>query len=162
MPNFIVANWIILTVRISNRGFNSNVSTKTQIFLGRVTTGRVRCGTDGVCDVVRCRSGGLSTDGDAADAGGLDARHGERWRCSSERAHGRRRRGTARWHCGHSRRRYSARTKYSVRSGRGVWPGAPLAIWSGTEREAAAGGGRQRARAPGIRLWQGGGAAPGS
>lgn len=38
--------------------------------------GRVRCGGDVVCDVVRCRSGGLSTDGDAADAGGLDARHG--------------------------------------------------------------------------------------
>lgn len=56
---------------------------------------------------------------------------------------------------------HSARSKYGLRSGHGVRPGAPLAIWSGTEREAGGGGGRRaRARAPGIRLWQGGGAGP--
>ena len=86
--------------------------------------GRVRCGGDVVCDVVRCRSGGLSTDGDAADAGGLDARHGV-----ALAAQGRRMAGGCS-HCraaalhgtaGHSRGAgYSARTKYTVRSGRGV------------------------------------------
>lgn len=78
MPNFIVANWIILSVRISNRGFNNNVSTKTHNIppesgvTGRRMWRRRRVWCGDWWDVF----GTLSTDGDAADAGGLDARHG--------------------------------------------------------------------------------------
>lgn len=100
----------------------------------------------------------LSTDGDASDAGRLDARHVvalELMRLGP--AHGRRRGATAArqargLHAGTQRNTrdavYSARTrtKYGVRSVHGVRPSAPLAIWSGTERDAAAGSGR-RARA---------------
>lgn len=124
-----------------------------------------------MCDVLWWMDvgGQLSTDGDAADAGRLDARHV----VALVGAQSRRMAGAASWALGlvrshrtycrrytRARCRYSARTKYTVRSGHGVWPSTLVAIWSGTERSAAAGGGRQRARAPGIRLWQGAGPRP--
>lgn len=73
------------------------------------------------CAVVDDASGELSTDGNATDAGRLDARHGVALG-RSERAHGRG--GVAALGglhttvlSGHSR---AARTKYTVRSGHGV------------------------------------------
>lgn len=109
----------------------------------------------------------LGTDGNASDAGWLDARHVvSRW-LRSMPAHGRGR-GTlehARIQSGvHSRAEPSTwlgrSTECVVDTACDRAHHSPSEAGLSARRRRAAGG--ERARAPGIRLWQGGGAAPGS
>lgn len=95
-----------------------------------------------MCKVVR-GDGVVSTDGDAAHGGGLDARHGG-GAAGSPPAHGRLGRRTG----AHSRRcavRTGATRSGAIAGCERAVTAAPLAIRSGTERERrAAGGGRAR------------------